>query len=107
MLAEVTLELFQMRTVEPLIVCRDAGVQHADQDLTDARTYVPGEIVDLRFAPTLSVSHPDSLRADVVTNGDRVTVQARHDVFTHGGQALVEFGQVFEVDRRCVFVVWR
>jgi hypothetical protein len=50
MLAEVTLELFRMRTVEPLIVCRDAGVQHADQDLTDARTYVPGEIVDLRFA---------------------------------------------------------
>ena len=50
MLAEVTLELFQRRAAGPLIVCRDAGVQHADQDLTDARTYVPGEIVDLRFA---------------------------------------------------------
>lgn len=106
MLAEVTLELFRMRTVEPLIVCRDAGVQHADQDLTDARTYVPGEIVDLRFAPTLSVSHPDSLRADVVATGDRVTVRARHEVFALGGKPLVDFGQVFEVDRRCIFTVW-
>lgn len=89
MLAEVTLELFRMRTAEPLIVCRDAGVQHADQDLTDARTYVPGEIVDLRFAPTL-VSRPDSLRADVVATGDRVTVRARHEVFALGGKPLVE-----------------
>jgi len=106
MLAQVTLELFRMRTVEPLLVCRDAGVQHADQDLTDARTYVPGEIVGFRFAPTLSVSHPDSLRADVVATGDRVTVRARHHVFAHGGKALVEFGQVLEVDRRCIFTVW-
>lgn len=89
-----------------MILCRDAGVQHADQDLTDARTYVPGEIVDLRFAQTLSVSHPDSLRADVVANGYRVTVRTRHEVFALGGTALVEFGQEFEVDRRCIFTVW-
>ncbi len=107
MLAEVTFELFQRRTAEPLIVCRDAGVQHADQDLSDGRTYEPGEVVDLRFAPTLSVRHPDSLRADVVANGDRITVRARHHVFARGGQALVAFGQVFDVDRRCAFAVWR
>lgn len=107
MLAEVTLELFQRRTAGPLIVCRDAGVQHADQDLTDERAYESGEIVDLRFFPTLSVSHPGSLRADVVANGDRITVRARHDVFVHGGQALVSSGQVFDVDRRCIFAVWR
>jgi hypothetical protein len=107
MLAEVTLELFQWRTAGPLIVCRDAGVQHADQDLSDGRTYEPGEVVDLRFAPTLSVSHPESLRADVVTDGDRIIVRARHHVFAHGGQALVAFGQVFDVDRRCIFAVWR
>lgn len=107
MLAEVTRKLFRMRTVEPLLVCRDAGMHHAEQDLTDARTYVPGEVIDLRLLPTLPVRHPDSLRADVVANGDRVTVRARHDVFAHGDQALVRSGQVFDVDRRCVFVVWR
>lgn len=107
MLAQVTIELFRMRGVEPLLVCRDAGTHHAEQDLTDARTYVPGEVIDLRLLPTLPVRHSDWLRADVVADGDLISVRARHHVFTHGGQALVEFGQVFEVDRRCVFVVWR
>lgn len=106
MLAEVTLELFRMRAVEPLLVCRDAGVHPAEQDLTDARTYVPGEVIDLRMLPTLPVRHPDSLLADVVADGDLITVRARHHVFAHGGKALVEFGQVFKVERRCVFTVW-
>ena len=106
MLTEATRELFRMRTIEPLLVCRDAGAQHAEQDLTDARAYVLGEVIDLSFLTTLPVRHPDSLRADVVADGDLITVRARHHVFAHGGKALVEFGQVFKVERRCVFTVW-
>ena len=43
----------------------------------------------------------------MVASGVRITVRARSDVFAHCGQAVVEFGQAFEVARRCIFVVWR
>ncbi len=103
---EADLALFQRRASEPLYVCREPGGRNEHQDQTDARRYHPGELVELKFAPTLQVGHPECLKADVRSSGDRLTIQARHDVFSRDGRALIAFGQVFEVDRRCIFKVW-
>lgn len=98
--------LFRKRERDLPIVCQDGGVRHADIDLTDARPYTPGEQVELRFPSTLPVRHPGWLRADIEADGDLVTIWARHEVFAHDGRTLIERGQVFEVERGCIFTVW-
>lgn len=89
---EADLELFQRRASEPLYVCREPGGRNEHQDQTDARRYHPGELVELKFAPTLQVGHPECLKADVRSSGDRLTIQARHDVFSRDGRALIASG---------------
>ena len=88
-------------------VCREAGVPHPANDLDDSRTYVAGETVELRLDATMPAHHPDSLRAVVVSNGERVTVRALHAVFARDRGRLVNTGDEFDVDRDCIFVVWR
>jgi hypothetical protein len=98
---------FRKRERREPIVCRDAGVPHPANDLDDSRTYVAGETVELRLDDTMPAHHPDSLRAVVVANGERVMVRALHAVFDRNRGRLVNMGDEFDVDRDRVFVVWR
>lgn len=102
-----TMPTFRKRERREPIVCRDAGVPHPANDLDDSRAYVAGETVELRLDVAMPAHHPDSLRAVVVANGERVTVRALHAVFARDRGRLVNMGDEFDVGRDRVFVVWR
>jgi hypothetical protein len=70
-------------------VCRESGVPHPANDLDDSRTYSASETVELRVDTTMPEHHPDSLRAVVVANGERVKVRALRAVFAKDRGRLV------------------
>lgn len=95
---------FTPRDRSYIIVCRDAGVQHPANDMDDSRTYSAIETVELCLH---SAMHPNTLRAQVVADGERIAVCALHSVYAKDGERIVRRGDVLNVERRCISVVWR
>src|SRR5690349_16445888 len=98
------------RPYTSLVVLRDAGMRHPDNDLDEDRLFTAGEQIDVRLDHPLPLRQR-SLNAEVVgVDEDGLRVRSLHSVYAMDGgrivpEPVVKSGEEFLVPRRYIFGV--